>query len=68
MAQFADIVRELRPHAQLTVGERELPFPRGFDDSELLRHATIIYETPLYMGIKETIEHFERMVSGGDKD
>lgn len=64
VAQFAEIVRSLRPHAQLTVGERELPFPRGFDDRELLRHATIIYETPLYMGIKETIEDFERMSDG----
>lgn len=59
--QFADIVRDLRPHAQLTVGTRHLPFPTGFDDSALLRHATIVYETPLEMGIQQTLEHFERL-------
>lgn len=59
--QFTDIVRNLRPHAQLTVGKRQLPFPQGFDDSQLLRHATIIYETPLEIGIQQTLEHFERL-------
>ncbi len=59
VAQFVDVVRDLRPDAQITVGKRQLPFPTGFDDSALRQHAAHVYETPLNDGIRATLEAFE---------
>jgi hypothetical protein len=56
---FAEIARSLRPGAEITVGDRLLPFPTGFDDSALRAHATEVYQTPLEEGIAETLAHFE---------
>ena len=59
--QFADIARELLPDARIEVADMPLPFPAGFDDSELRKRYATVYETPLAEGIAATIEHIRRL-------
>jgi hypothetical protein len=51
--------------AQITFAATQLPFPIGFDDSELRKHAETVYETPLSDGIRQTIEHFRACLADG---
>lgn len=59
--QFAEIARSLAPAAQIEVADVPLPFPAGFDDSELRKRYDTVYETPLAEGIAATIEHVRRL-------
>ncbi|MYH65712.1 MAG: NAD(P)-dependent oxidoreductase [Chloroflexi bacterium] len=59
--QFAAIARKLLPAAQIEVADTPLPFPAGFDDSELRARYTAVYERPLEEGIATTIEHARRL-------
>lgn len=61
----AAIINRLRPAAQVTVAERALPFPEGFDDSAYRRHFAHVPETPLEDGIRQTIERFEVCLAEG---
>ncbi|MFN8447799.1 MAG: NAD(P)-dependent oxidoreductase [Anaerolineae bacterium] len=61
----ADAIRRYRPQAEVTVAHRLLPFPEGFDDSELRRHFTTIYETPLDEGIRQTMEQIGVRLADG---
>lgn len=63
--EFVAIVRELRPGAQITIGDARLPFPEGCDDAALRAAAPTLYETPLAEGIAETIAIFERALAAG---
>ncbi|MCU0513451.1 MAG: NAD-dependent epimerase/dehydratase family protein [Anaerolineae bacterium] len=65
VAALAHMLQQLRPQAQVTVGEAHLPFPEAFDDTALRQHATTLYETPLADGIAQTLAHFERHLSTG---
>jgi nucleoside-diphosphate-sugar epimerase len=56
-----ELIREVKPGAQITRKEVRLPFPESFDDSALRSHVSHVYETPLAEGIRLTIEHFERL-------
>jgi UDP-glucuronate 4-epimerase len=55
------IIKEIRPEAQITAKDTELPFPQGFDDSALRAHTPRVYETPLADGVARTMMHFERL-------
>lgn len=59
VAEVVELIKEIRPNAQITHSETHLPFPESFDGSELKRHFQKVYETPLVEGIRKTIEHFE---------
>ena len=59
--QFVDIATGLLPEANIEVVDNPLPFPAGFDDSELRANFDTIYETPLAEGIATTIEHIQRL-------
>ncbi len=66
VSDFADVVRQIKPNANITVAEKTLPFPRGFDDTKLRQNFDTIYETPLADGIQKTIEHFEHLHARGE--
>ena len=57
----ADIIMKHKPNVSITVTENILPFPEGFDSSELRKHFDKIHETPLEDAIVATLEHFERL-------
>ncbi|MBK8023311.1 MAG: SDR family oxidoreductase [Chloroflexi bacterium] len=61
VAAVAQIIRDVRPDAQVTVGETLLPFPEEFDSTPLRQHFATVYETPIAEGVRQTIEHFERL-------
>jgi nucleoside-diphosphate-sugar epimerase len=65
VAEVVEIIRAARPDAQISSAETTLPFPEGFDDSQLRRHFDNIYETPLDEGIRQTIDAFEARLADG---
>ncbi len=63
--EVATLIRAVRPDADISVAERMLAFPEGFDDSALRSHFPDVYETPLSVGIQQTIEQFEKALATG---
>jgi len=63
--KIAEIIKQLRPQIEITVADTTLPFPAGFDDSELKKQLNPMPETPLEDGIRQTIEHFEKCLTDG---
>jgi UDP-glucuronate 4-epimerase len=61
--EVAEIIRQIKPEAEITVGDTRLPFPEVFDDTELRKHFPRIYETSLEEGIRQTLVHFERLAN-----
>ena len=61
VAQFVDTAKGILPSAKIEVADNPLPFPAGFDDSELRANFDAIYQTPLEEGIATTIEHIQRL-------
>lgn len=59
VAAVADLIERLRPGVKITVGSGRLPFPAGFDDTELRAAVPQVYETPLEDGVRQTISAFE---------
>ncbi len=62
--QFVDIALGILPDAEITVRDNPLPFPAGFDDSELRASFDTIYERPLDEGIATTIAHIQSLGDG----
>ncbi len=60
LTEVARLIMDNAPGVTITVAENALPFPEGFDDSDLRQHFTTIYETPLAEGIQQTIAGFKR--------
>jgi nucleoside-diphosphate-sugar epimerase len=54
----ASLIMELAPGVTITVGDKTLPFPEGFDATELHRAFETVYETDLRQALKTTIEGF----------
>ena len=54
-------IKEVKPGAQVSCKENNLPFPAGLDGSSLKAYLPDFKETPLKEGIRQTIEHFEKM-------
>ena len=59
--EVIELIREVKPDAQITRKETRLPFPESFDDSALRAHVSHVYETLLAEGIRLTMEHFARL-------
>ena len=64
VADFVAAATDVLPAAQIDVADNPLPFPEGFDDTELRSSFDRVYETPLVEGIAETIEHIQRLGDG----
>ena len=54
-------IKDIRPNAQISFKKNDLPFPAGLDGASLNAYLPHIKETPLKEGIKQTIEHFEKI-------
>lgn len=52
----ADTIMKLFPEVTITVGDTRLPFPEGFDDSQLKQVFSHVYETPLEEAVQRTTE------------
>lgn len=63
VSQFVETLRNIRPDADVTVGDTILPFPIGYDGSALRNHAKRMFETPLNEGITQTLSHFEQAIN-----
>lgn len=63
--QFVQVLRDVRPEANVTIGDALLPFPTGFDGTALSSHTAKIYETPLHDGIAQTVTHFAQAIQQG---
>ncbi len=59
--EVIELIRQVKPDAQITRKETRLPFPESFDDSALRTHVSRVYETPLAEGIRLTMEHFGKI-------
>lgn len=59
--EVIELIREVKPDAQITWKEARLPFPESFDDSALRAHVSRVYQTPLAEGVRLTMEHFEKL-------
>ena len=64
VADFVAAALEVLPAAQIEVADNPLPFPAGFDDSELRASFGAVYETPLAEGVAQTIAHIQRLGDG----
>lgn len=60
-----EAIKAVIPNAQISFEPTQLPFPIGFDDSELRKHAQTVHETPLKDGIRQTINHFRACLMDG---
>jgi len=58
MAEVASLIMACCPAVSITYADELLPFPSGCDDTELRRHAPVVYATPLEEGIRATIDAF----------
>lgn len=56
VADVAQVIMDVKPDVSVTVEEKDLPFPMGFDNAELRKHFDTVYETPLAEGVRLTIE------------
>lgn len=63
--EIVALIRRVKSDAAITHGDAPLPFPAGLDDSDLRAHAAQVYHTPLAEGVRQTIEHFERLLAAG---
>lgn len=63
VSRVARVIEELRPGVRVSVGDQVLPFPEGFDGSDLRAACELVHETPLEEGIRLTIERFERLAA-----
>lgn len=64
VADFARQIEQIRPGAEIEIGEMLLPFPDGIDSGDYPNHSRVGI-TPLADGIRSTIEHFERALAAG---
>lgn len=65
VSEVVEILGTLRPDAHITVADKPLAFPTGFDDAPLRTHFPTVYETPLEEGVRQTVAGFERALRAG---
>ena len=61
VADVLRIIKEIKPEANVSGVENELPFPAGMEGTRLQAYLPDFHETPLEEGVRQTIEHFERV-------
>ena len=64
VADFVAAAKRALPAAEIEVADNPLPFPAGFDDTELRTSFGTVYETPLAEGVAQTIAHIQRLGDG----
>ncbi len=63
--QVVQVIKDCKPEANVTVENRPLPFPPGFDDAPLKQYLPFMTDTPLEDGIRATITAFEQCLADG---
>lgn len=63
VADVAKIIMEIVPSVTVSVGDTQLPFPEGCDPAPLHDFMDTVYETDLRDGIRQTIEHYQRLLN-----
>jgi hypothetical protein len=63
--QVVQIIKDCKPGANITIEDRRLSFPAGFDDAPLKQYLPVIIDTPLEDGIRQTIDAFEQCLADG---
>ncbi len=63
--QVAQMIKDVKPTAAITVEDRLLSFPAGFEDAPLKEYLPAITDTPLQDGIRATIQAFEQCLADG---
>lgn len=64
VADVVAAIKEIKPGADISHKQLDLPFPAGFDGTALKEYLPEFAETPLKEGIRQTMAHFEEMRSG----
>ena len=64
-AEVVDLIRAECPEAEITFRDVPLPFPAGFDDSALAQAFPDRVETPLPVGVSQTIQSFRQLLRAG---
>jgi nucleoside-diphosphate-sugar epimerase len=62
---LVEMIKQIKPGAQITCADTPLPFPEGFDGTLLAEHAQTVYQTPLIDGARQTIAQFEERLADG---
>ncbi len=65
VAEVVAVIRSLRPGAQISCVDNDLPFPAHLDGSALRAYLPQFEDTPLVEGIRDTIERFEACLAHG---
>ncbi len=63
--QVVQVIKDCKPGAAITVEDRRLSFPAGFEDAPLKQYLPFITDTPLQDGIRQTIDAFEQCLADG---
>lgn len=61
VAEFISHIQSVVPATQISQKEVVLPFPTGFDDSQLRKTVPTVFETPLAEGVAQSMAHFRRI-------
>jgi len=64
-AEVIDLIRQVKPGAEITHSPGPLPFPVGFDGTALRAAFPDLPETPLAEGIRQTMTGFESLLAAG---
>lgn len=65
MQEVVDAIHAVAPDAAITFTDTELPFPQGFDDSQLRATLGPIPDTSLQTGVAQTVAHFQTALANG---
>lgn len=64
-AEVVDLIRAECPGVEITYKDAPLPFPAGFDGTELARAFPDWPETPLQDGVRQTVQAFRGLLNAG---
>lgn len=65
VAEVVDFIKAIKPAADVSFQQNDLPFPAGFTGTALKAYLPDFKETPLAEGVKQTMAHFEACVAAG---
>lgn len=59
--EVVDCIKEVKPGAQVSCKQNDLPFPAGFEGAALKAYLPDFKETPLKEGVRQTMERFAQI-------
>ncbi len=64
-AQVAQMIQSECPQVEITWSDSRLPFPAGLDGAQLRRAFPDVAQTPLQIGVAESIDRFRHLLKAG---